>query len=66
MKMQSIYLKENVLLVFSQLLSSTKNRFATLKTISAKLSRFGRFIGMVVFASLVAKSINRPIHRKVW
>ena len=44
----------------------TKNRFATLKTFAAKLSRLGRFIGIVLFASLVAKSITRPIHRKVW
>ena len=44
----------------------TKNRFATLKAFTAKLSRLGRFIGTVLFASLVAKSITRPIHRKVW
>ncbi|MFC5591701.1 hypothetical protein ACFPRA_22705 [Sporosarcina soli] len=45
---------------------SPKKRLATLKKLTSKFRRLVHFIGVVVFASMVIKSMNRPIHRKVW
>ncbi|MFS0574966.1 hypothetical protein AB1K83_04990 [Sporosarcina sp. 179-K 3D1 HS] len=47
-------------------LVSRKKRFTTLENFASKLSRFCNFIGMVVFASMVTKSMNRPFRRRGW
>lgn len=51
--------------IFSQSsTASREKRFVKLSAISTKLSRFGRFVGMVVFASMAAKSLNKPSLRR--
>ena len=66
MKMRSKYLKENVLLVVSPASISPKKYICYIENNLYEIESLSRFIGMVVFASLVSKSITRPIQRKVW
>lgn len=44
--------------------ASRKKSISKFSAISTKLSRFGRFFSMVLFASMVAKSLNRPSPRR--
>lgn len=43
-----------------------KKHFPLLESLSTKLSRLGRFIGVVVIASLLGKSIARTSYRRGW
>lgn len=62
---EAIHIFEKESPIFSQpSTASKKKRFVKLTSISTKLNRFGRFVGMIFFASMVAKSLNRPRLRR--
>jgi len=62
---ESIQIIEKESRIFSQpSTASREKRFVKLSIISTKLNRFVRFMGMLVFASMVAKSLNRPSLRR--
>lgn len=62
---ESIQIIEKESQIFSQSsTASREKRFVKLSAISTKLNRFGRFVGMVVFAFMAGKSLNKPSLRR--